>query len=348
MLVFGGVHKQYPPSSPISIASLTPSWFFSKKCWVKQFLKHLGFRKVVLMTLRIPRRLSLPLLCWCLRIALRCSGVLRNSCQASQANTCIKRIIDYQSQWATPCFWWNLQWWATVVRTTYYPVCVWHPIPMTSCDIISSCGENDSKSLRNCLKLFGDAGVNSDRFFFSARCSRSTRAQAAGGDLALTYLTPTTGSRNFWQDIWNLSGSVQNIEVGKHNPIRIKCSLDLVQSPLSSNAEFICLLSGSVQNIEVGKHNPIRIKCSLDLVQSPLSSNAEFICLLSGSVQNIEVGKHNPIRIKCSLDLVQSPLSSNAEFICLLLDHFFLSYSTWRKVRFRSDMRQLHLPPPLK
>ena len=166
MLVFGGVHKQYPPSSPISIASLTPSWFFSKKCWVKQFLKHLGFRKVVLMTLRIPRRLSLPLLCWCLRIALRCSGVLRNSCQASQANTCIKRIIDYQSQWATPCFWWNLQWWATVVRTTYYPVCVWHPIPMTSCDIISSCGENDSKSLRNCLKLFGDAGVNSDRFFF--------------------------------------------------------------------------------------------------------------------------------------------------------------------------------------
>ena len=136
--------------------------------------------------------------------------------------------------------------------------------------------------------------------------------------------------------------------MGKHNPIRIKCSLDLVQSPLSSNAEFICLLSGSVQNIEVGKHNPIRIKCSLDLVQSPLSSNAEFICLLSGSVQNIEVGKHNPIRIKCSLDLVQSPLSSNAEFICLLLDHFFLSYSTWRKVRFRSDMRQLHLPPPLK
>lgn len=41
--------------------------------------------------------LSLPLLC-CRRIALRCSSVLRNSCQASQANPCIKRIIDYQSR----------------------------------------------------------------------------------------------------------------------------------------------------------------------------------------------------------------------------------------------------------
>ena len=61
--------------------------------------------------------------------------------------------------------------------------------------------------------------------------------------------------------------------------------------------------------------------------------------------------KHRSGRAKsfqdfCSLDLFQSPLSSNAEFICLLLGDFFLSYSTWRKVRFRSDMRQLHLPPP--